>query len=514
MYHSSPKYSQYATEMNALDSDDLYRGLLCYGMFAEKLPPVFTSEQFFEYCIKLENAPEARPRQFIFFESVRNINTPRPMGIPHPMAYQQLCNCLCKNWHNLRKHFAEKTKNHRYKISRIHIRKLKDKCSVFEMNYLNHKIDGDPELNIKIGKKYLVRADISNCFPSIYSHALPWALVGKEEAKKNKSPKEDCWYNEIDRYTRNLKDGETHGLLIGCHACNVLSEIILVAIDEKLHDKGWRYVRNIDDYTCYVETQEKAQKFLIDLVSALRSYDLTLNHKKTAIFELPFGDTEQWVSRLNAFPLPETDSTEKKLFTDTKVKAYLDCAIELMQDNKNNSAILNYAIKTVFNKRKCMTDDAKSYFTKTVFHLVLLFPYLIPLLDEYIFRPFNIEFAKIRKTSELIYENAKNEQNFEAMYYAIYFALKYNFELKVEFTYAKETQNCLILLFSWLYAKKNNLEDTAKYTDYAKDLLKDDKEFEQNWIFVYEVLGTNDLQNHSEWFEMKKAQVSFLNLKV
>ena len=46
------------------------------------------------------------------------------------------------------------------------------------MNYSNWKTDGTPEPDLLIGKKYIVKADISTCFPSIYTHSIPWALVG------------------------------------------------------------------------------------------------------------------------------------------------------------------------------------------------------------------------------------------------------------------------------------------------------------------------------------------------
>ena len=82
------------------------------------------------------------------------------------------------------------------------------------------------------------------------------------------------------RHGSIVKHGETHGLLIGPHVSNLLSEIILVKIDKILYDKGWRYIRNIDDYTCYVSTYEDGQLFLTELSEQLKAYDLTLNHKK------------------------------------------------------------------------------------------------------------------------------------------------------------------------------------------------------------------------------------------
>ena len=41
------KYTEF---MDEISSDELYEGLLVYGLFAEKLPPVFTAVPFFDYC--------------------------------------------------------------------------------------------------------------------------------------------------------------------------------------------------------------------------------------------------------------------------------------------------------------------------------------------------------------------------------------------------------------------------------------------------------------------------------
>ncbi|MBG8732000.1 RNA-directed DNA polymerase [Neisseria meningitidis] len=90
------------------------------------------------------------------------------------------------------------------------------------MSFKNHEEDDSPIPKILIGKRFVVNADISNCFGSIYTHALSWALVGKDIAKKERN---GYWHNDIDKYTMNINNGETHGILIGCHASNLLSEI-------------------------------------------------------------------------------------------------------------------------------------------------------------------------------------------------------------------------------------------------------------------------------------------------
>ena len=51
------------------------------------------------------------------------------------------------------------------------------------MNYSNWKQDPSPDEDMIIDKYCVVYADISNCFPSIYTHSIPWALVGKIQQK-------------------------------------------------------------------------------------------------------------------------------------------------------------------------------------------------------------------------------------------------------------------------------------------------------------------------------------------
>jgi len=271
-------------------------------------------------------------------------------------------------------------------------------------------------------KKYIVKADISNCFPSIYTHSLAWALVGKSEAK-NKAGKnhQDEWFNQIDFYTRNLKHGETHGILIGSHASNLISEIILTAVDKTLYE-NYMYIRNIDDYTCYVETKEQAEEFLIELSTALKQFGLMLNHKKTEILKLPLASTENWVRKLNSFVFLNEDKLSL-----TEARAYLDIALDLMFHNKENSAILNYAISVLANKK--MSKYAKDYFIKTVHHLVLIYPYLGSLLEKKIFHPFSIEVTEIKKIATDLLHLGKAKKLLEAMSYAIYFAIKYNFKI-------------------------------------------------------------------------------------
>ena len=495
---------RYMDYMSTISSDKLHEGLFAHGMFTEKLPPIFTSENFFQFY---KSTPDAFPKSLcqkphgvIYFESWRNTNVPRLYAIPHPIAYYNLCQCLSDHWNELKTHFAQQTHAQSHKVSRIHIRKQKNSKSLFAMTYSNWKTDASPEPDLQIGNHDLDRAAISTGCQSMDTQSLPWALVGKPTAKQTKNDK-TIWYNILDHKCMELKKGETHGFLIGPHTSNLLSEIILTAVDNKLVAAGWKYIRHIDDYTCYVLSYEKAQEFLIDLRSCLREYDLSLNHKKTKIIPLPIAAKPSWVYTLKTFQLIRREDH----ITYTGVQAYLDMAIGLMLTH-DNTAIINYAIKML--EKQSLTQNAKSYCLKTMLHLSVIYPYLIPLLPEYVFKPYHAAPSQIRDISEIFYRSAIAAKNYEAAIYAIYFSLRYKFELSaVTVENAINSDSCLLKLFVWLYFEKTgDIDSMEKMRDHAAELAAQD--FDGYWLFVYESLPEKLLVN--EWQIMKHAGISFI----
>lgn len=277
--------NKYVDYQNEISDSELYDGLVGFGLFAEKIPKFLTSENFLTFTKTLSFPLNIKPKDYIRYSNMRNINIPRPLAIPEPFAYVNQCKSLSENWNSLQKYFEEKTLNDDFKISRIHLRKLYNKPELFEMNYKNFSKDGDPEQDIIIKSKYIAKADISTCFPSIYSHSIPWALVGKVHAKKNQELSH--WFNKLDKFTREVKFGETNGVLIGPHASNLISEIILVAVDSELVKEKFKYIRNVDDYNCYVDSYEEADRFFLCLSEELKKYELSLNSKKSKILSLP-----------------------------------------------------------------------------------------------------------------------------------------------------------------------------------------------------------------------------------
>lgn len=499
----------YNDHMQEISSAELFEGFLGHGLFAEKIPQFLTSKPFYGFCMiqPTEILFEKKEKRFIHYESMRNINVPRILSIPDPIAYRNQCKVLSENWLAIQDYFRDKTASHTHKYSRIHIRKISHNDGfdfekhLFEMNHKDFYQDDYPEPHLMIGKNFIVKADISNCFPSIYTHSIPWALVTKNYAKTHRHDSE--WFNQIDIKTRNIKDAETHGILIGSHSSNLISEIVLVAVDHEMHHKGYEYIRNIDDYTYYAKTHEIAENFLVDLSAELKKFGLLLNHKKTEIAKLPLASTEQWIRKLNTYTFID-ESRPLKL---NEIRAYLDIALDLMQKNKDNAAILNYVIKVLSTKE--LTSNAKDYYIKTIHHLVLLYPYLVFLIEERLFDIFDIDPGYIQKISQDIYTLGKEKLLYEAMSYAVYFGLKYNFSLGNELIEdAENHHDCIFRLLAYLHDKKfhSSAINKRRYKTLANDLYT--HEMDEFWLFCYEVLPKTILASY--WKKMKEVNLSFV----
>ncbi|MCI2242341.1 RNA-directed DNA polymerase [Adlercreutzia faecimuris] len=498
--------------MDEISSDDLYTGLLGYGLFADKLPPMFTSKSFAADCV---NSKECRvgheKSDWVVFSYIRNIGTKRVFGIPSPFAYESLVRHLVEHWKEIKEIFRNNTQGHPYRISRIHIRKRKDSDSLFSMNYRCWQIEENPLPALLIGNRMAVDCDISRCFPSIYTHALDWAILGKEKAKRNTNGTECRWSHELDQRTMNTTNGETHGLLIGPHTSNLLAELILTRIDAALFEKGYRFLRHIDDYRCYVDSKERARSFILDLETELDLYGLSVNQKKTRVWDQPSASLDDWVRILkNAFP-------HKPLLDKGDVERFLDTAIVAAKESGSGSA-LAYAFGMLSKSR--MNHWARKYYGDIALHLAYTQPYLLPFVEERVIMAAKIPSKRIEIFSNLLLDKSIEERDYLSASYAIYYAMRYGFALALlesaeAASVLEETRDCVLCTCALVYSRRRqNKALRNKLISYAKELAKTEGDFQRNWLFVYEALPIDQIPKEylsGAWRAIKRKGISFID---
>lgn len=258
----------------------------------DELPPIFSSLSFTRPLgVQLARLVPKRSNGFdaVEYRLTRSDGQIRASHIPHPAAYAHLIVVLEKHWAKLPDIFN----NHE---SYIRPRNHPDGRVVI-MKYDSWLTKTLKSLKWQSNSKYIAVADISNFFPSVYTHSLGWAIDGIQNAKTSKG---QAWYDELDRAFRLTKRNETNGVLIGPATSNIATEIILGKVDEKLRKKNYRFYRHIDDYRCYCLTKEEAESFHSDLTRFIGYFKLYLNTKKSKILKLPATTDDPWVMEVRS----------------------------------------------------------------------------------------------------------------------------------------------------------------------------------------------------------------------
>ena len=103
-----------------LSHGNLLTGLLDHGLFAEKVPPCFTTKGLAVIVSdsmtglleetdenKLKDNVDKCAHDYIRYEALRDINIPRHLGIPLPVAYAMQALALSKHWEEVVTHSNE-----------------------------------------------------------------------------------------------------------------------------------------------------------------------------------------------------------------------------------------------------------------------------------------------------------------------------------------------------------------------------------------------------------------------
>lgn len=504
-----------------MSASQAFIGLVDHGLFSERIPPCFSSVGLSAHVpselipLITANDPKQiqkllrdRRHDYIRYDSIRHTNIPRQLGIPHPESYIVQCLALKRHWDKIKKHCAKPS----IPVSRVFVRNSVGP-RLFRMNYKGRERfeDEEADLRSQSGARYIVRTDIANCFPSIFTHSIPWALHGRRKAKKERSLLLEG--NLLDKVTRDTRDGQSNGLLIGPHTSNVLSEIVLTDVDRQLVATHGRFSRHIDDYQYAASTKEEAEAFVRHLGILLRDYELTINEKKTEITSMPVSTGGGWIRELNAF------NFTGGAIRFRAVRQFMDLALTLAQDAEDY-AVLNYAIKMVpcrLNRR------AKRLFVQQIVNLTLLYPYLTSIIDDYVFTKHHYKGIRevIKGFAVSLLEWGIQRVYTDAIVYALYFMLKYHLTVTTprfeeSLVEAVKLDDCLAQVLSREYAIRQGIRRVRDRVRKRADKLKglESRESDRYWLLIYQVWQENTLRTNRQDFlaRLKKRRYSFLNL--
>ena len=272
--------------------------IMSRGYFPRELPPAFLTAslgQLLENRSSLPQGftqPSAMPSKLVVHNLARSGTLRRQLGIPNPVHFYQLVFLIISNWSSL---FAFTSRSHLSLTKPVDCRTGRAIDRQFDLHERAIK-----RTLIRSTARYILNADISRFYHSIYTHSIPWALHSKATAKADRSNR--LLGNNLDRLVRNAQDQQTMGIPIGPDTSLLIAEIILTAVDNELASvglaNGFRY---IDDYEFGFTTMAEAENAISALQNSLHKYELALNPQKTKIQTLPLPTEHPAISELRVF---------------------------------------------------------------------------------------------------------------------------------------------------------------------------------------------------------------------
>lgn len=213
----------------------------------------------------------------------------RPFQIIHPMIYIDLVNLITKEkyWEEIKKCFSKFKKNKDIMCCSDFY--IQDKKSISGTNIYNWWKNFEQK-SIKLSLEYSMigKTDISNCYESIYTHSIAWALHTKEIAKQNIG--KPLLGNKIDKKIQQMQYNQTNGIPQGSTLMDFIAEIVLGYADELLTEKiksekidEYKILRFRDDYRIFANNKETIENILKLLSEVLSELNMKLNQEKTLI---------------------------------------------------------------------------------------------------------------------------------------------------------------------------------------------------------------------------------------
>ena len=217
----------------------------------------------------------------------------RPLQLIHPALYVSLVNRITakEHWELILGRFAEFAKNKKIKCMSFPVESFTDEEDKAEQITHWWKHVEQESVKLALDYEFIVHTDITDCYGSIYTHSISWALHTKPEAKKKENRHEENLIgNIIDHHIQWMSNGQTNGIPQGAVLMDFIAEMVLGYADIELSRKidhedieDYYILRYRDDYRIFVNNSQDGERILKCLTEVMIGLGLKLNPAKTKI---------------------------------------------------------------------------------------------------------------------------------------------------------------------------------------------------------------------------------------
>jgi hypothetical protein len=242
----------------------------------------------------------------------------RPFELNHPMLFISLINVITTDakWPEIVEILKNETVSSYIERASLPVESTDGESDVArQINNYWTRFE-QPSISLGLDYSYVFHCDVANCYGSLYTHSIEWALHGKPFAKNNRNNLSFLG-NMIDKHIRAMRYGQTNGIAQGSVLMDIIAEIVLAFVDKNIAEEcagidDWKIVRYRDDYRIFVNSPEVAQKIIKALSEQLFECGMHLNPSKVKKFDDPIiGSIKKGKNRPAVYSRPKHFNSKK-----------------------------------------------------------------------------------------------------------------------------------------------------------------------------------------------------------
>jgi hypothetical protein len=214
----------------------------------------------------------------------------RPFELMHPAIYVSLVNAVCAeaNWALVQQRFATFAGGVVDCCSSPVVSSDQQTDVATQIASWWQNVE-QKSLTYSLEFSHLLHTDVTDCYGSLYTHSIAWALHGLKESKNSKGSKgkkAPLLGDTIDEHIRAGRYGQTNGISQGSVLMDLVAEIVLGYVDGLINEElsshnNVRILRYRDDYRIFARSDESAEYALKVVSDKLRTVGMRLGVAKT-----------------------------------------------------------------------------------------------------------------------------------------------------------------------------------------------------------------------------------------
>ncbi len=215
----------------------------------------------------------------------------RPFQLIHPALYVSLVHRITEkdNWDFIVKRFKEFSNASLINCLSIPLESkntLSDKATSISNWW--HTIE-QKSIELALDYEYILHTDITDCYGSIYTHTIAWALHTKEIAKRERR-RNKLIGNVMDKHLQDMSFGQTNGIPQGSVLIDFIAEMVLgfadLQLTERIKTSGlddFKIIRYRDDYRIFTNNPQSGELIVKQVTEILIELGMRLNTQKTLV---------------------------------------------------------------------------------------------------------------------------------------------------------------------------------------------------------------------------------------